>query len=353
MKNKKILLIVTFLLAVACGSKQQCPTITPFGKGAALNQYSTSIDPDIARIYSNTPITGVLPRNIKWSKDSKTLSYLRMTYAGEVPTKSLWLTDTVSFRDRPLISGTDFQIDEYSWLNEKEILVVSNGDLYTFDADGKKKQIGKPDLKASDVKVSPNGKQIAFVKDNNIFVIKTHAQNPIQITKDGNADTYYGGVSWIYGEEFSTANGFGWSPDSQKLWFYQVDETKVTKRTLITNSDGNSRMQAYPRAGEPNPIVKVAVADLSQKEASVKWIETGEDTDVYLPRVTWHPNSKQILITKFDRLQTEMNLLSCSAKSKKCQSIVQERDPRCVNHLDGPVFHALRAQRVQPHLPNW
>jgi dipeptidyl-peptidase-4 len=158
------------------------------------------------------------------------------------------------------------------------------------------------------------------------------------ITADGEEGRYFGGVTWVYGEELGTKAGMGWSADGARLWFFAVDETGVTRRPVISDASGKIREQAYPRAGERNPVVRVAVADVTKAAPSVAWMKTDDLEDNYAPQVTWHPGGKWVAVARLDRLQTRLELLRCEAVSGECRTLLEERDPRWINLPPPPVF---------------
>ena len=328
------------LCLVSCGSAPSGPTISPSAKLTSAGEFQTDIDPEIARIYGDPPVTGKVPSGLTWSRNSENLAYLRVRkdLDGNKVT-SLWIMDMNNLQERPLTSKSDFSVDGFAWLGDDRLVLESEGDLYVIDLDGKRTRLTETDEAEEGVQASPDGTRLAYVRNNNLYVMTVKTAAERRITSDGSDDRYYGGVTWVYGEELGTEAGFGWSPDGNKLWIYAVDETEVTKRTVVVDADGNTRSQAYPRAGEQNPVVRVGAADIEGSgDVTVKWLDTGVETDIYLPQVTWHPDGDRLIVARLDRLQTVLELLMCDTRTGACKGFVEERDPRWVNLLGEPIF---------------
>jgi dipeptidyl-peptidase-4 len=104
---------------------------------------------------------------------------------------------------------------------------------------------------------SPDGTKIAFVRQNNLFMVDLNTMAERQITTDGKWNNIINGMcDWVYEEEFSFAKAFFWSPDSRKIAFYTFDESKVPEYNMqmwgkLYPTDYRYK---YPKAGEPNRL---------------------------------------------------------------------------------------------------
>ena len=133
---------------------------------------------------------------------------------------------------------------------------------------------------------SPDATKVAFMRDNNLFIKDLKTNEEIQFTHDGEWNHVINGApDWVYEEEFGFAQGFYWSPDSKKIAYYRFDESEV-KEFNMQMTEGLYMQDykfKYPKAGEDNSIVEVYVYDLASGET--KKMDTGEETDIYLPRI--------------------------------------------------------------------
>ena len=76
---------------------------------------------------------------------------------------------------------------------------------------------------------SPDGNQIAFVRNNNIYLVKLLFNNSeSQITTDGKYNEVLNGIpDWVYEEEFGFNRAFDFSADSKMIAYIRFDESKV------------------------------------------------------------------------------------------------------------------------------
>jgi dipeptidyl-peptidase-4 len=232
-------------------------------------------------------------------------------------------------------------VEEYAWLSASRLAAIMGGDVYALDLAGKAERLTATDAPEQGLAAAPDGQRLAYVRDNDVYVFDLGTRIERAVTRGGTPAAYFGGVTWVMGEEFGTAKGLGWSPDGRKIWFYAVDESKTGHVQIRDDAGGAASAQAYPRPGEPNPDVRIGVADVARAgEIAPVWIDTGPDRDIYLPRVTWFPKSDRVAVIRLDRLQTLLELLGCSAETGACAPILEERDPRWVNLLGEPRFLA-------------
>jgi dipeptidyl-peptidase-4 len=298
--------------------------------------YDLNVDLEIAHMYDHASSPGRMPQKITWSPDGSNLAYIGISAPSEnEKNQELWLYEMKTHRERPVVSDLKMPVADYDWCGTKRFVVSSQGDLFEVDLEGNIVSLTDTDSVEHSMSSSPDCTKIAFVREHNLFVLDRNTGSEKQLTNGGTLERNFGEVTWIYGEEFNTKTGFGWSPDGKKIWVYA---TATPAKTLRISKDDSSLPQAYPRPGDPNPIVRVGIIDLAHRNPRISWLHTGEETDAYLPQVTWHPDSKRLLIARLDRLQTILSLLLCEAETKRCTTILEERDPRWVNLPQNPKF---------------
>ena len=188
-----------------------------------------------------------------------------------------------------------------------------------------------------DSAVSPDKRLRAFYKDRNLWVSNADSTNPIAITTEGNAQarTKYGIASWVYGEELDQVTAMWWSPNSQQIAFYGFDESKVPDFYLQmdqTKLYSTLDTEAYPKAGEPNPIVELFVYDIASKQRTRIDARDGQPftNDVvghYVYNIEWTKDGREITLNRTNRRQNIMEHAACSPATGKCRVLVREEWP--------------------------
>ncbi|MEA5425590.1 S9 family peptidase [Arcicella lustrica] len=163
---------------------------------------------------------------------------------------------------------------------------------------------------------SPDGAKVAFVRQNNLFVVDLATMTEQKITNDGKWNYIINGAcDWVYEEEFSFARAFQWSPDSKKIAFYTFDESNVPEYNMqmwgkLYPTDYRYK---YPKAGEANSTVSISVHHLS--EAKTIKMDIGSETDIYIPRIRWTQDANLLSIERLNRLQNRLDIIHADAQT--------------------------------------
>jgi dipeptidyl-peptidase-4 len=199
----------------------------------------------------------------------------------------------------------------------KSVVMMKENDLYYFKT-GDKDVTRLTNDKTDEVNVrfSPDGTKLAYTKNKDMYVYDLAANKEIRLTTDASERIYNGYSSWVYNEEIferaSRYSAFWWSPDSKKLAYMRTDETEVPVFTLnrLDEADGiNGKLEVipYPKPGDPNPKVKIGVADIAT--AKTTWIKTDYNADLYLAWPFWKPDGSKIAIQVLNRDQNDMKFI--------------------------------------------
>lgn len=187
---------------------------------------------------------------------------------------------------------------------------------------------------------SPDGKKVAFVRKNDLYVYDLAARIEKRLTSDGSDTSLNGTLSWLYWEEiYDRADiAYWWSDDSKKIAYLHTDESKVS---MIRWQDFKQPvpkeiLQRYPKAGGANPVAKVGVADVGTLQTV--WSDFSGNEYEYIARVQWLPDNKRIGIQTMNRTQTELNLFFTDAGTGKSSLILTEKDSAWVNIQDDLHF---------------
>lgn len=157
--------------------------------------------------------------------------------------------------------------------------------------------------------MNPQGDHVAYVQDNNLYILNLTSGKEKQITKDGKYNEIINGaVDWVYEEEFSMDRGFEWNADGSKVAFYKFDESAVKQWQMTTygNLYPDHYKFKYPKAGENNSVVRLFITDTKGK---CKEVEIGAENDQYLPRIKWTKSPEILSVQRLNRLQNYWELL--------------------------------------------
>ena len=311
----------------------------------------------VERIYTYPSLNGYLTEGIEWSPDGKRISYFEGNGRGS---QELWQMDAATGKRAVLVKAETLeaamppekasaiqstglgrlQAQDYLWSPAGDsLLFVGSGNLVLLDL---KTMSPKPLVKGNDAvedpKFSPDGKWVSFVRNSNLWVVNLASGEVRALTTGGSEEILKGELDWVYPEELDATTAYWWSPDSSKIAFYEMDERPVTRYPIMdmSSSVGAMEYMRFPQAGEANPIVRVGVVPISGGQT--KWMDSGANTDVYLPRVDWLRDSQRIAIQRLNRAQNQLDLLFCDVATGASQTILTETDKYWVNVSDDLYF---------------
>lgn len=216
-------------------------------------------------------------------------------------------------------------------------------DLYLFDAATKKTipLTTTPDAVESLAELSPDGSHVAFVRENNLYVLNCQDQSLRQLTTDGGPERLNGILDWVYQEEVygrGKFKAFWWSPDGQRLAFLQLDESPVA-RYQVTDSIGfrqNLEETRYPISGAPNPEAKLLLGNVMDGKLIEADLSSYPGHDRLLCRVDWHPDSQSVCVQIQNRIQSWLDLVAFDAASGSSNRLFREEGPAWIDIAGSP-----------------
>jgi dipeptidyl-peptidase 4 len=187
---------------------------------------------------------------------------------------------------------------------------------------------------------SPDGRMIAFVRSNNLYVEDIGNQREHALTRDGNPKLLNGRLDWVYQEELYGRGNFGaywWSPDSTRIAFLRLDEHPVPEFPVVDHIplEQNLELTPYPKSGDPNPIVKLGLVNAAGGD--VRWVDTYKypAEDLLIVRVGWFPDGKRVWYQAQNREQTFLDLNSANPDDGKSSNLFRESGNAWVEVVDG------------------
>jgi dipeptidyl-peptidase-4 len=240
-------------------------------------------------------------------------------------------------RDRALT------VDDYSWSEDRSKLLIytnsvkvwrtkSRGDYWLLDRDsGDLWQLGGEDAAESSLqfaKFSPDGSRVAYVREDNIYVQDLESRNIQALTDDASETIINGLFDWVYEEEFHARDGFRWSPDGEKIAFWQLDTSAAQDFIMINNTDAlypTLTRFPYPKVGEENSAARIGVVSL--QDGKTVWAKLpGVARDMYVPRIAWANGSTHLLVQQLNRKQDTNHVFSVAVDTGEAETVLIDRE---------------------------
>lgn len=313
----------------------------------------------IERLFAAPDLSGPSLLAPKFSPDGRYVTYLQ----GKPDAKDqldLWAFDTrtgtakLLVDSRAFISGTEALsaeeearrerqrtaalrgIVEYSFSRDgKRLLVPIGGDLYVCELDkgSTVRRLTETDAYETDAKLSPQGRYVSFIRDQDLYVIDLRSGQETALTTDGDGLVQNGVAEFIAQEEMDRDTGYWWAPDDSRIAFARIDDSPVQEVERFEINADAARMyrQRYPAAGTANTHVELRIVEL----ATGKTI--GVDVDLsehYLARVDWFPTSKALAVQRQSRDQRRLELLRIDAFDGSSHVLFEEQSAHWIelNH---------------------
>ena len=299
---------------------------------------------------------------LQWMRDGQRYSYVDAREGG--------ITDLVAEDARTgaktrLVDGSrlvpagqqkPIEIEDYSWTpDERKLLLYTNsqpvwrentkGIYYVYDLDtGRLTPASTRPGWQMFAKLSPDARRIGFVRDHDIYVTDLATGRETRLTQDGSDQIINGTFDWVYEEELGLQDGWRWSPDGARIAFWRLDASREQTFNWINETDSAySRIVSlrYPKAGSANAIAKIGVVELAG--GAPRWVDTGNDPEVYLARMEWAESPHEIVIQRLNRHQNRLEVMLADARTGASRTVFTDTDPAWVEVDDD--FHWVNGGR--------
>ncbi|WNG39833.1 prolyl oligopeptidase family serine peptidase [Archangium violaceum] len=227
-------------------------------------------------------------------------------------------------RERMRVSARGFTSYQLSEDGER-ILVPLSGKLYIVERSTGKSTELKTGEGVIDPRFSPDGKQVGYVRDNDVFRIDLATNKERRVTSGGTPAKTHGLAEFVAQEEMSRFSGWWWSPDAKSIAYTESDTSEVEKLSIIDvmHPERGSEDYAYPRPGKSNAKVRLGITPVTG--GKTVWVQWDAEKYPYLATVVW-PKKGALSILVQNRTQTEEKLLAVDVASGKTRELLTEKD---------------------------
>ena len=245
----------------------------------------------------------------------------------------------------------DFAYDGYEFnADESKILFLTDvrkiyrysfsANYYLFDRETEKIQpLDEKRQPQTLAEYSPDGNQVSYIYDNNIYIKNLKTGIVTELTDDGEKNAIINGTTdWVYEEEFAFIKAYDWSPDSKYIAYLKFDERQVKEFSMTFYNElyPDSYDFKYPKAGEENSKVSVHISSLNGKEKQEVFLGQYE----YIPRMEWSPSMNQLILQSMNRHQSSLkyHLVDLQEGSWVPSVVFEEKSETYVDVDDNLVF---------------
>ncbi len=332
MKITKLLFGIMFFVVLVASAQDKAFTLKEIWSGA----FSTEGLQSLHSMKNGTEYSVI-------EKDAVSGAINIEVYNYESGEKTKTLVTSSSLGDLSTFQGYSFSKDENRILLSSQLEQIyrhsSRGIYHVYDVPSK--GIFKvSDKKIQEPLLSPDGNKIAYVLDNNIFMLNFTTGEEVQLTDDGKKNEIINGITdWVYEEEFAFVRAFDWSADSKKIAFLRFDEREVPEFSMdVYGKDLYPKQEVfkYPKAGEKNAKVSLYVADITAM--TLDEVKLGDYKDFYIPRIKWTASPDVLSIQVMNRHQNNLDLIFIDAKTKTPKVVLNEKDTAYVDITDNLTF---------------
>ena len=354
---RNLLSLAMLVPLLACQSSAE---FTPLSK-------STPIQLSLAKIYKEHQFSSDKIGKIRWLADSSGYTSIEPSAIIKTDENGQKVTignDIVVYNPNTLTrkilvsaaqltpknSTKPLTIDDYHWSTDQHKLLIytnskkvwrskSRGDYWLLNLlTNQLHQLGGNNVSPSSLmfaKFSPDATQVAYVRNNNIYVEQLANQHITQLTRDAGNGIINGLFDWVYEEEFGIRDGFRWSPDGKNIAYWQLDTRGSKDFILINNTDSlypTLKKFPYPKVGETNALAKIGIVNLQTQKTT--WATLPHNSrNMYVPRMDWSMRNNEILIQHLNRKQDTDHLYLTNIATGASTEILTERDAKFLDNI--------------------
>ncbi len=313
------------------------------------------------RIHADPALAGPGVRSLRVSPDGERVTFLRGRTDNQFQL-DLWefnMKDKTTHRlvdSKQLVPNENLSLEEkarrerartaslsgilsYSWSPDgKQLLVPIAGDLYLVDVNRPEAARKVASGNVGDPKISPKGRYVSYVRDQNLFVIDLTTGQERQLTTDGKDTVHNGEAEFVAQEEMDQHTGYYWAPDDSAIAYRRYDEAQVpvARRFEIFADRTEVIDQRYPAAGAKN--VEIDLMIVNPATGAQKKVDLGPEKDIYLVRADWSADGRTLVYQRQSRDQKRLDLVAVDAATLTQRPLLTETSKTWVSIHDDLRF---------------
>lgn len=276
------------------------------------------------------------------AQEKKDLTF-RQIFKGEatglyqpLPVIRGWADDTHYIEMRPENgSARAWKVDvktgnatPYSTPPEGASVEARNNNIFYTAADGIETQLTADSAEEKNPTLSPDGRYVAFTRNNDLYSIEIATHKEIRYTTDGSDVVYNGWASWVYYEEIlgrpSRYRAFWWSPDSRYLAYMHFNDSKVPVFPIYSEKGQHGYLEntRYPKAGDANPSVRIGTVPVTG--GNTIWANFNENDDQYFGTPFFTPEGR-LWVQWMPRRQDNLKIYEIDPQTGAKKEIYDEK----------------------------
>jgi dipeptidyl-peptidase-4 len=313
------------------------------------------------RIHADPALSGPGVRSLRVSPDGERVTFLRGRADNQFQL-DLWefnMKDKTTHRlvdSKQLVPNENLSLEEkarrerartaslsgilsYSWSpSGKQLLVPIAGDLYLVDVNKPEAARKVASGNVGDPKISPKGRYVSYVRDQNLFVIDLTTGQERQLTTDGKGTVHNGEAEFVAQEEMDQQTGYYWAPDDSAIAYRHYDEAQVpvARRFEIFADRTEVIDQRYPAAGAKNVLIDLMI--VNPATGAQKQVDLGSDKDIYLVRADFSADGRTLVYQRQSRDQKRLDLVAVDAATLAQHPLLTETSKTWVSIHDDLRF---------------
>ncbi len=239
-----------------------------------------------------------------------------------------------------------FRVPSYRFSPDgKRILFTRTGQLVLYSVESEEWTVLAPSKHGVlDPKFSPDGDQVAFVYQHDVWLAPVDGGDQRRLTRGGHELLLHGDLDWVYPEELGVRTGYHFSPDGRYIAFLEMDESPVPVYPISEQVAWQATvdLQRYPKPGDPSPKVRVGIVDVSPQRGAdgetprgrTAWLDRAAE---YIPRIDW-ADAGHLAVQLLNRGQDELELVLADPATGRSRSVFFERDEHWLNVTNDLTF---------------